>query len=74
MNVKYEMVTTEKEIEGIGSHIVYGLRAIVDSHTEVCLLDDISTDKALVENMCRRFSQGQVQPIHMRDIVIDLLS
>lgn len=60
----------------IGAYRTFGLRTYevcngVDK--EVMLLPDISTDLSFVLHLARIFTQKQLDPIHLLDVVEDLL-
>lgn len=40
---------------------------------EVAFVSDVSTDRAAVEQLARRCTEGQLDPIHLLDVVEDAL-
>ena len=40
---------------------------------EVAFVSDVSTDRAVVEQLARRCTEGQLDPIHLLDVVEDAL-
>lgn len=53
---------------GINPHIyTYGIK--YDDH----LIEDISTDKNIVLNMCDIFNRANLSPIHFKDAVEDFM-
>ena len=65
------------ETEETGPYRSYGLRLVErldNSEMEVLTFSDISTRREVVDDMARRFTEQQLHPIHLRDVVEDLLA
>ena len=43
------------------------------SWREIAFVSDVSTDRAAVEQLARRCTEGQLDPIHLLDVVEDAL-
>ena len=71
MSICYVMVGAEKIIEDNGRCTVYGIRA--STQGESCTVEDISPDKAEVERIMALLDRGQARPVHLYDIISDLL-
>lgn len=55
----------------------YGIQAKVEENgicTYVALIPDISCDKDFVEELAQRCTTGQLDPMHLLDVVLDALS
>ena len=50
---------------------VYGITAQMGE--EVCRIDDVSPDREEVEAIVRLLEREQLHPIHLYDVIIDLL-
>lgn len=60
----------------IGSYHAFGLRVLLSQdglEEEVMLLPDISTDFAFVLRLAGVLTQKQLAPIHLLDVIEDLL-
>lgn len=58
--------------EELGRYESYGIRVV--RHGRVVLrLSDVSTEAARVISLCRRCTKGQLDPIHLRDVLEDVL-
>lgn len=61
----------------IGTYIGWGIKAYVytDEQWSVAgVLHDIATDREQVAGMAERLNRNQVQPVHLMDVVEDLLA
>ncbi|MDO5603325.1 MAG: hypothetical protein Q4G07_11225 [Oscillospiraceae bacterium] len=66
------IVTKEKfEYPDIGSYESYGIKRMNGSNLT---LQDISADQAFVSHLAHEMNEGEVDDIHMFDIVIDAIS
>lgn len=60
----------------VGAYQSYGLKVVVDKgDTEIFLLavPDISTDSAFVAFLAETFEREQLEPLHLLDVLEDLL-
>lgn len=55
----------------IGEYYTYGIKVIGADYSEA--LHDVSVCRELVEGMVDVFNQYQVSPVHLHDVVEDLL-
>lgn len=66
------------ELYSMGSRqLSYGILASVlenDACTYVAYIPDISCNRAFVEELAHRCSEGQLSPMHLLDVVLDALS
>ena len=71
MKVVFEV--TEGEFDAGEHHLirVYGIKA--EMGDEVCAIDDVSPDKNEVERIAQLLEREQLHPIHLRDVITDLL-
>lgn len=60
----------------IGNYQTFGILAfdqIGDEWREVARISDVSVDLQFVADLCARCNEGQLSPIHLRDVVEDAL-
>ena len=76
----YQIVSTTKDIPDSGETVVYGLLVFTTqglsesgSSRDFCLISDISDSFEKVQCIARALWENKVQPIHVRDIVEDML-
>lgn len=66
--VKEELCTPE-----LGTYVSYGIRAVLASGEEAASVSDVSTDLAFVQRLATLCTLGQLSPIHLRDVVEDII-
>ena len=72
----YLPIESERASPYIGSYHTFGLqvRKVFDNmDKEVICLPDISTDASFVPHLADIFSREQLDPIHLSDVIEDLL-
>lgn len=60
----------------LGSHRAYGLRVLSmqdGQPVELARVPDLSTDSALVERLAELLTMGQLDPLHLPEVVEDFL-
>ena len=74
--MRYLYVTFEQQLfsEEVGYYRIYGIqcRTAVSEET-LAVFQDVSTDRLLMEELARRCTQGQLSPIHLMDVILDVL-
>ncbi|GEM_PF-6572936 len=76
MIICYEIVCTERHIEDYGPCSVFGLRAFEEGERcgeSVCCIEDISPNRHFVETLCDLLRHRDVHPVHIKDIVLDVI-
>lgn len=76
MIICYEIVCSERHIEDFGSCSVYGLRAYEEGTPcgeSACCIEDISPNRQFVESLCELFRHNDVHPVHLKDIILDMI-
>ena len=76
MIICYEIVCTERHIEDYGPCSVFGLRAFEEGEMcgePVCYIEDISSNRHFVESLCDLLRYHDVHPVHIKDIVLDVM-
>lgn len=70
----YKYIAVEQQLEhpDIGTYTSYGIKAIKENK-EIAFVSDVSVDKAFVENIVRRCTDLQLAPIHIFDVVEDVI-
>lgn len=71
---RFRTVQTRLFSPEIGSYITYGMIAEQTCGTdwnEVRVIRDISCDKFFVDQLAEKCTWGQLDPIHMMDVVYD---
>lgn len=64
--MKYQLTETNHQ-----GHIFYGIHFICGDREG--RIDDISTDKAAVENLCESLEKGEVTETTLLDIIYDFM-
>ncbi len=76
MSICYEIVCTERDFEEHGHCRVFGLRAFKAGQRcdgSVCCIEDISPIRQFVESLCDLLRRHDVDPVHIKDIVLDTI-
>ena len=58
--------------EDIGTYIAYGI-SVYCGEAELLRISDICADRCLVEDLCRRCTEGELDPIHIYEVIEDFL-
>lgn len=77
MVICYEIVSLEKQIEGHGRCQVFGLAAYEQGNQcseSACCIEDISSDRQLVQRLYELVSLNEVHPVHLKDVILDAIS
>ena len=69
----YEAVQHTAISEEIGDYVTYGIRVSEDGR-ELSFTADVSTDGEAVERLAANCTDGQLAPIHLGDVIEDLLA
>ena len=64
----YKLTKTQKQVEGIQKD-VYGIR-----YGDEVSVPDVSTDRAMVEELVKRVNEGELAPCQLKDVVEDYLN
>jgi len=73
-NIRYIVVGERRYSPGLGAYRAYGILAVrVDQRRRAAYVPDVSTDRAFVSGLAERCADGQLSPIHLRDVVMDAL-
>ena len=73
---RYALVSEQLFSTELGHYRSFGIRAFQKtecSWREIAFVSDVSTDQAAVEQLARRCTEGQLDPIHLLDVVEDAL-
>ena len=73
---RYISVSEELSSPILGQYHSFGIAAQqeVAGHWQVvCKVSDVSTDPIFVENLAARCTAGQLEPVHLLDIIEDAL-
>lgn len=63
----------ELHSDDIGTYVSYGIR-VLDSHGNMIeSISDVSVDKNFVTELCYLWTRHQLSPIHIRDVLDDIL-
>lgn len=77
MIICYEIVCSERHIEDLGLCSVFGLRAYEEGKVcgeSACCIEDVSSNRQFVENLCDLLRRHDVHPVHLKDVVLDAIS
>ena len=69
----YEAVRHTAISEEIGNYVTYGIRVSEDGF-ELGFTPDVSTDMETVVRLAANCTAGQLDPIHLGDVIEDLLA
>ena len=69
----YEAVRHTAISEEIGDYVTYGIR-VSEGGRELSFTADVSTDRETVERLAANCTDGQLDPIHLGDVIEDLLA
>lgn len=73
---RYISVSEELSSPYLGRYRSFGIAAQREAagHWQVvCKVSDVSTDPVFVENLAARCTAGQLEPVHLMDIIEDAL-
>ena len=73
---RYALISEKLFSSELGRYRSFGIRAFQKTECgwrEVAFVSDVSTDRAAVEQLARRCTDGQLDPIHLLDVVEDAL-
>ena len=73
---RYALISEKLFSSELGRYRLFGIRAFQKTECEwreVAFVSDVSTDRAAVEQLARRCTEGQLDPIHLLDVVEDAL-
>lgn len=78
---RYALISEKLFSSELGRYRSFGIRAFrirafqktECGWREVAFVSDVSTDRAAVEQLARRCTEGQLDPIHLLDVVEDAL-
>ena len=73
---RYALISEQLFSSELGHYRSFGIRAFQKTECgwrEVAFVSDVSTDRAAVEQLARRCTEGQLDPIHLLDVVEDAL-
>lgn len=73
---RYASVREKRRMPEIGTYVTYGLRVyerVGKKWHEVAYLSDVCVDSAVVRRLARSCTQGNLDPIHLFDVVEDFL-
>lgn len=54
-----------------GYYVTFGIRVIDSERGEICSVSDVSLDKEFVNRLCFDCTDGQLDPIHLMDVIED---
>lgn len=69
---RYALISEKLFSSELGRYRSFGIRAFQKTECgwrEVAFVSDVSTDRAAVEQLARRCTEGQLDPIHLLDVV-----
>lgn len=69
---QYRSVVETANDPHIGTFTTYGLEVIADGNI-VDVHHDVAVDKELVDNIARVCTEEQVEPVHIMDVVLNML-
>lgn len=70
MNYKYQCIIQKFYNENVGEYITYGIEITDDN----MIVNDVSCNKEKVDDIVRIINKYQVSPIHLDEIIEDLLA
>lgn len=73
---RYISVSEELSSPILGQYHSFGIaaqKAVAGHWQDVCRVSDVSTDPVFVENLAARCTAGQLEPVHLLDVIEDAL-
>lgn len=73
---KYKMFAEKLNHPDIGNYTAFGIAVYssVDNNPKKLMnISDISTDKKIVEDLCELCSREQLEPVHVFDVIEDMI-
>ena len=70
MLFRYIPQQEELKSDELGTYTTYGVK-VFENESEVKYISDVSLDKHFVSELCRKCTEGQLEPIHLMDIIED---
>jgi len=70
----YNYIAVEEQLEhpDIGTYTSYGIKAMRENE-DIAFISDVSVNKAFVEALARCCTDLQLDPIHLFDVVEDVI-
>ena len=65
MKCRYETVRENAHSDELGEYKTYGIRVLA----EVASVSDVSSDKAVVDELCRSFNERELSPLHLLGVI-----
>lgn len=56
-----------------GNYISFGIKVINNCENELLSVSDVTPDEQLAVSLCNECTQGQLDPIHLYDVIDDIL-
>lgn len=69
---RYKTVKERLTHPDLGTYVSYGIRAY-DDGVVAAFVSDVSTDKHFVKELARKFTESQLSPCHLADVVTDAI-
>lgn len=70
--IRYELQTGHLYNSEYGSYESYGVIASRGGRI-ICVIEDISLDRDKVEELVKRFNEGQLSPAHLEEVIENFL-
>lgn len=68
----YKTEREELTSNDIGSYVSYGV-SVYCENIRIIYISDISSEREVVEDLVYRCNKGRLDPIHLRDVIDDIL-
>ncbi len=65
MKCRYETVKEKAYTDELGEYRTYGIRVMA----EIASVSDVSLDRAVVDELCRRFNEQGLEPLYLLDVI-----
>ena len=71
----FHYVPTKQRLttDDLGTYTTYGVIVQDGENRTILSVPDVSPDRAFVNGLCDRCNQFQLDPVHLRDVISDLL-
>ncbi len=73
MMLKYKVISEEFHDSELGDYIGYGIAAECDGE-RLLTVSDMSCDRGLVADLAERCNELELDPMHLYDVIEDVLS
>ena len=72
-DARYKVVREKIYSEDSGEYVTFGIECVDKFGKRVAFCADVSTDGELVRGLCKAFNDGKLSPLHLADVIEDVI-